>query len=488
MGRYTGCRPEPVGQSSPNPQDLTSTVAQDERNQQLSNVAFAYRARGHHGHRQVAWPTPPLLRSGHKLNGHVSENPYCSEVASWLTRRRAANKASVQQNSQMSKSIGTVTAEEDPLICIIGVGYVGEILLHEFGSVFPSIGFDISEARLDHLRGSFSSLKNVQLSASPSILSKATHFCISVPTLLRPDKSINTDHLVRAISMVTRHARPGSTIVIESSVSVGMTRTLLQPFSNKYHCGMSPERVDPGRTQPPAREIPKIISALSEAALLSMHRIYSQAFATVIPVSNPEVAEMTKLFENCYRMVNCAFVNEIADACAAQGIDADEVVAAAATKPFGFQSFKPGLGVGGHCIPVNPFYLMANNELPLLRYATDATWARPRVAAKKFLKASDELPRVLVIGVGFKPGEKVVDCSPAVAFMDELRSLGCEELAFYDPLVEQSQLPRFRKLEDEAYDPESVEAAFDRVVTCVKQDKVDWTVVKRLNVEKVTWF
>lgn len=392
----------------------------------------------------------------------------------------------MQQNAQASA--GIVTPEEDPLICIVGVGYVGEILLHEFGSVFPSIGYDISEARLDHLRGSFSSLKNVQLSSSQAVLSKATHFCISVPTLLRPDKSINTDHLLRAIAMVTSHARPGSTIVIESSVSVGMTRALLMPFSNKFHCGMSPERVDPGRTQPPARDIPKIISALSEAALISMHRIYSQAFATVVPVSNPEVAEMTKLFENCYRMVNCAFVNEIADACAVQGIDADEVVAAAATKPFGFQSFKPGLGVGGHCIPINPFYLMANNELPLLRCATNATWARPRIAASKFLDKYDVLPRVLVIGVGFKPGEKVVDCSPAVAFAEELQSLGCKEVAYYDPLVEQDRVPGIRKLENDAYDAESVDAAFDRIVVCVKQDKVDWSVVKRLDVDKVMWF
>lgn len=288
--------------------------------------------------------------------------------------------------------------------------------------------------------------------------------------------------------MVTSHARPGATIIIESSVSVGMTRALLKPFSNKFHCGMSPERVDPGRTQPPAREIPKIISALSQPALLSMHRVYSQAFATVVPVSNPEVAEMTKLFENCYRMVNIAFVNEIADACKAQGIDADEVVAAAATKPFGFQSFKPGLGVGGHCIPINPFYLMANNELPVLRCATDATWARPRIAAKKFLAETDYTPRVLVIGVGFKPGEKVIDCSPAVAFAEELQTLGCEGVAFYDPLVEQERLPGIRKLEEDAYDAESVDAAFDRVVVCTKQDKVDWSVVKGLNADKVTWF
>lgn len=368
---------------------------------------------------------------------------------------------------------------------------MGEILLKEFGSIFPAIGFDLSEDRLKTLEPAFTSLKTVRLSSSQDVLKEATHFCISVPTLLRPDKSINTDHLTRAIAMVTSNARPGSTIVIESSVSVGMTRALLGPHSQRFHCGMSPERVDPGRTQPHPREIPKIISALTETALLNMHKIYSQAFETVIPVSTPEVAEMTKLFENCYRMVNIAFVNEIADACAKQNIDVDEVVAAAATKPFGFQSFKPGLGVGGHCIPINPHYLMVNNDLPVLRRATADTWARPRLFAKEFYKHCQQLsdqPRILVIGMGFKPGQSVISCSPGVAFADELQNLGCHGLAFYDPLVSQSQLPMIRKLSEDEYSADLVDALFDAVAVCTKQDKVDWLVLKKLTRAAVQWY
>lgn len=378
-------------------------------------------------------------------------------------------------------------------MCVVGVGYVGEILLKEFGSVFPSIGFDISESRLKDIKSDFVSLKNVRLTSSPSILKEASHFCISVPTLLRDDKSVNTDHLVRAIAMVTANARPGSTIVIESSVSVGMTRALLGPFANRFHCGMSPERVDPGRTLPAAHDIPKIISALTEPALLSMHKVYSQAFKTVVPVSKPEVAEMTKLFENCYRMVNIAFVNEVADACHKQLIDVDEVVSAAGTKPFGFQSFQPGLGVGGHCIPINPFYLMANNDLPLLRSATEATWARPQVAARDFIaeckqRLNEHLPRVLVIGMGFKPGQRVIDCSPGVAFAKELCNRGCQNVVFYDPLVEQTQLPWIRKLGEDDYNSESVDNAFDAVAVCTKQEKVDWLVLKNLFHTAVQWY
>lgn len=253
-----------------------------------------------------------------------------------------ANLKAFEANQAINRVIHTSPSDGDPQVCIVGVGYVGEILLKEFGSVFPAIGFDISEKRLETIKPDFARLKNVRLTSSTEVFKEATHFCISVPTLLREDKSVNTDHLIRAIAMVTANARPGSTIVIESSVSVGMTRALLGPFSSRFHCGMSPERVDPGRTLPAAHEIPKIISALTEPALLSMHKVYSQAFKTVVPVSKPEVAEMTKLFENCYRMINIAYVNEIADACERQQIDVDEVVAAAATKPFGFQSFKPG--------------------------------------------------------------------------------------------------------------------------------------------------
>ncbi|KAK4629317.1 UDP-N-acetyl-D-glucosamine 6-dehydrogenase [Fulvia fulva] len=392
----------------------------------------------------------------------------------------------------MSRVIHRSASDGDPHVCVVGVGFVGEILLKEFGSVFPAIGFDISERRLDSIRSDFASLKNVRLSSSPEILKEATHFCISVPTLLRNDRSVNTDHLVRAIAMVTSHARPGSTIVIESSVSVGMTRALLGPYKAKFHCGMSPERVDPGRTLPPAHEIPKIISALTEPALLSMHKVYSQAFQTVVPGSKPEIAEMTKLFENCYRMINIAYVNEIADACEQQQIDVDEVVAAAATKPFGFQSFKPGLGVGGHCIPVNPFYLMANNSLPLLQQATDATWNRPRLIARDFLsqckKHAGGTTRILVVGMGFKPGQSVVDFSPAVAFAEELLDAGCDSLAFHDPLVAQEQLPRIRKLAGQDFDCESIQKSFDAIAVCTKQEGVDWVVLKKVQNVIIQWF
>ncbi|KAI6912549.1 UDP-N-acetyl-D-mannosamine 6-dehydrogenase [Hortaea werneckii] len=246
-----------------------------------------------------------------QVEGLLKDARRASEVLASLI---VANLQPFDENSAKDNGIQE-QASRDPLVCVVGVGFVGEILLN-------------------------------------------------VPTLLKADWSVDTRHLESAIDMVTSHARPGSTIVIESSVSVGMTRQLLGAYTDRYFCGMSPERVDPGRTVPAAHDIPKVISALTPKALERMQEVYSKTFRTVVPVSKPEVAEMTKLFENCYRMINITYVNEIADACQKANIDVNELVDAAATKPFGFQAFRPGLGVGGHCIPINPFYLMANNDLP----------------------------------------------------------------------------------------------------------------------------
>ncbi|GAB7361422.1 hypothetical protein MBLNU230_g1478t1 [Neophaeotheca triangularis] len=403
---------------------------------------------------------------------------------------------SVQQPTEtianLDKAIHEIASEWSPHVCVVGVGYVGEILLSEFGSVYPATGFDISEKRLAQIAPDFASLSNVKLTSSISALKRATHFCISVPTLLREDRSVNLDHLKRAIDMVTTHANPGSTIVIESSVSVGTTRALLGPYSDRFHCGMSPERVDPGRTVPAAHDIPKVISALTEPALQSMIKLYSKAFRTVVPVSKPEAAEMMKLFENCYRMINIAYVNEIADACKKQAIDVAEVIAAASTKPFGFSPFHPGLGVGGHCIPVNPFYIMANNSLPLLQLATENSWERPHAIAREFFKEAEcklgRAPRVLVVGMGFKPGQDVIDCSPAVAFAEELNTLSCGALAFHDPLVKQEQLPWIRRIEASEFTEDGIDEKFDCVAVCVKQHHVDFDVLDRVQKATLTWF
>ncbi|KAG9890387.1 UDP-N-acetyl-D-mannosamine 6-dehydrogenase, partial [Aureobasidium melanogenum] len=223
--------------------------------------------------------------------------------------------STMQRNDSFDLSL----THHDHVVCVVGVGYVGEHLLRSFGTCYQSIGFDISIQRLAQLQPIFGHMPNVTLTNDESFLDRATAYLISVPTLLKADNTVDLSHLISALAMVLKHVQPGNTIVIESSVQVGTTRQILGPYQNILHCGMSPERVDPGRTFPTAQQIPKIISALTPASNSVIHKLYARVFDQVVPVSKPEVAEMTKLFENCYRMVNIAYVNEMSDAARAHG-------------------------------------------------------------------------------------------------------------------------------------------------------------------------
>lgn len=403
-----------------------------------------------------------------------------------------------RQHHDRQDSIMTVSKDtnilDHTLVAVIGVGFVGEALLKEFGSVYNAIGFDLSPTRLAELEQIFAPYKKVTITGDESMLDSVTHYLISVPTLLKADSSVDRSHLINALAMVIKHVRPGDSIVIESSVQVGTTREILGPYQSIIHCGMSPERVDPGRSFPAAKEIPKILSALTPASMKVIHSLYSKVFAKVVPVSKPEVAEMTKLFENCYRIVNIAYVNEMADAAQAHGIDPNEMIDAASTKPYGYSAFRPGLGVGGHCIPVNPFYLFANNpKLPVLKHATMLMHKRPVTMAKKLhrrctARATFAGPRILVVGVGFKPGQSVLSYSPGLAFGRELSRLGCARLSYYDPLVQQANIPWMEKLKAADFNPVVLDSQFDVVAICMRQHNVDFTVLANLGICKVKAF
>ena len=388
-------------------------------------------------------------------------------------------------------------------VCVIGVGYVGLSLLQVFGRSFDCVGFDISDARIKDLRSQriFDDYDHrIELTTDEAFLSSGTHYLIAVPTLLNEGRSINLEYVKAAIQTVKKYARSHCCIVIESSVAVGTTRALLGPYKNKYHCGMSPERIDPGRAFPLKQNIPKIVSALTEPSLKQINALYSQAFTTIVPVSSTETAEMCKNAENCQRMVLISYVNEISDACEDHGIDVHEMLAACATKPFGYSPFEPGLGVGGHCIPVNPFYLMTNNKLPVLETATRLMLERPVKRARKIheeciksigvssLLGTAWRPRILVVGVGFKPGQSDVSGSPALSLAKEMLNLGCAKLAYYDTLVPQQKVPWLEKLSDQCWDKSYIDIEFDSVVACMKQDGVDFSVVQSLDRARLTSF
>lgn len=392
-----------------------------------------------------------------------------------------------------------ISPETRPLVAVIGVGYVGTHLVSNFSRHWDVLGFDLSESRVQSLKSDtdFSANPHVEFTTSHEHLANATHYLISVPTLLLPDKTIDISYLKDALETTFKYARAGATIVIESSVAVGMTRELLGPLAKARGCfaGMSPERVDPGRTEPPARLIPKVISGLDDVcpgSLAAITRLYAPIFERLVPVSRPEVAEFTKLYENCQRMINIAYANEMADACSSLAIDPYEVCSAAASKPFGYMDYKPGLGVGGHCIPVNPWYLLSGCEMPLLRRSAETMNDRPSSIARKYAgrlkqksKSDGRRARVLVVGVGFKKGQSTLSYSPGLQLARELKKTGHAEVWFADPLVEQKAVPFIQKLHE--WSGKWLKE-FDLVVVAMRQDGIDFELLEGLESGCVEWW
>jgi len=249
------------------------------------------------------------------------------------------------------------------------------------------------------------------------------------------------------------------------------------------------QRIDPGRVVPPARSIPKVVSGLDDivpGSLKAITLLYDAVFDTVIPVSKPEVAEMLKLYENCQRTVAIAYANEMADACVPFGIDPFEVAKVASSKPFGYLPVFPSLGIGGHCIPVNPVYLLSTCNLPILQQAYEETKTRPSRIASQLLvsllkderniqRASSQ-PSLLVVGLGFKVGQSDLSNSPGLQLLNFMRDSGAVNLMFCDPLVDQSAVPEVPKLEAHDWKKGKLEL-FNAIVVAIKQPGLDYGIL-----------
>ncbi len=367
-------------------------------------------------------------------------------------------------------------------VCVIGVGYVGEHLVDVFSKVHNVIGYDVSEHRVKQMTERFADKPNVRIQSTLDGLQDCDLFCISVPTLLNVEKNgIDTSYVDSAAKTIEKVAKEGAVVVVESSVAVGMTRDIMGHFrkDKNLYVGFSPERVDPGRTDPPADKIPKIISGIDNESLEKIKELYSSVFDVVVPVSSLETAEMCKLFENCFRMINIAYVNEISDNCINHGIDVYEMVRACSTKPFGFMPFYPGLGIGGHCIPVNPFYLFTNNNLPLLKAATDVSLKRPVTEANHIMTIADN---ILVVGLAFKPGESYTMNSPGLDMANVFYENG-KKVVVYDPLVDPESNPvrHLTFLDGDEWNSEYISNNFDVVVVAIKQKNIDFNVLGNVN-------
>lgn len=354
-------------------------------------------------------------------------------------------------------------------IGIVGLGYVGLPLMWTFHkNDMPVIGFDIDEFKVNNLKKGVPYIKHlgtemmVKLASSDicdattdfSRLPEADAILLCVPTPLDHHREPDMSFVVNTTETISKHLRKGQLVILESTTWPGTTEELMIPILEKnsglkagedFYIAYSPEREDPGNPNFNTAKIPKVVGGYGDEALELALAMYNTAIVETVPVTNCKTAEAVKLTENIFRSVNIALVNELKVVYEAMGIDVHEVLDAAATKPFGFMKFTPGPGLGGHCIPIDPFYLTwkarefekntrfielageVNTTMP--HYVLERTMLAMN-AHKKALNGSN----VLVIGLAYKPDVDDMRESPTFKIFDLLKEVGAE-VSFYDTYV-----------------------------------------------------
>ena len=398
-----------------------------------------------------------------------------------------------------------------PKIAIVGLGYVGLPLSLQFArSGVQVLGLDIDAEKVHALNQSRSYIKHVSPEVvaeqvSARLLSATTDFTrvkeveaviICVPTPLNKNREPDISFILQTGRTIAPNLRPGMLVVLESTTYPGTTdedlRSVLESGSGlrageDFHLAFSPEREDPANPASKVGEVPKLVGGFTAECLAKAVNLYSKAIRTVVPVSSCRVAEAAKLLENIFRSVNIALVNELKLVYGAMGIDIWEVIAAAKTKPFGFMPFYPGPGLGGHCIPIDPFYLTwkareFEHSTRFIELAGEINTAMPlhvvqRVgealnAARKPLNGA----RVLVLGLAYKPNVDDERESPSYRILELLKQRGAE-VAYYDPHVpvirptrEHSQWAGMKSV---SWDRQTI-SAFDSVVIATAHSAVDY--------------
>ncbi|HSC33132.1 MAG TPA: nucleotide sugar dehydrogenase [Gemmatimonadaceae bacterium] len=351
---------------------------------------------------------------------------------------------------------------------VVGLGYVGLPLAIEMGHAgLRVIGFEKSERVVDLVNGGGSHIKDVsaqdvaalrkagQLEATldMSRLAECDVISICVPTPLGKTKDPDMSFVVTATESVAEALRPGQLIVLESTTYPGTTRELLLPTFEKrgfqvgddFFLCFSPERVDPGNPTWHTKNTPKVLGGITDRCTKLGEQVYELFIDDVVPVSSPEAAELTKLLENTFRMINIGLVNEMAVICDKLGVSVWEVIDAAATKPFGFMKFSPGPGLGGHCIPLDPHYLAwkmrtLHYKTRMIELAGEINTEMPAFWVGKVADALNDVgkpmrgARILVLGVAYKKDIDDLRESPALDILDLLSKKGAEAL-YHDPYV-----------------------------------------------------
>ena len=351
---------------------------------------------------------------------------------------------------------------------VIGLGYVGLPLAIEFARAgFHVVGFDVDKNKVDALNAGKSYIPDVaedhvadavkrglfQATTDERALADVDIIDICVPTPLRKTRDPDLSYVVQAVETTARVLRKGQLVILESTTYPGTTDEVVQPALEAqglkagvdFYLAFSPERVDPGNPTFHTKNIPKVVGGNDEASQQAAVKFYSQVIDTVIPVSSTRVAEMVKLLENTFRAVNIGLVNELALMSHRMNIDVWEVIDAAKTKPFGFMPFYPGPGLGGHCIPIDPFYLswkarQSGFEARFIELAGNINGAMPEYVVERTAEALNSAKKALngsrvhVFGIAYKRDVNDMRESPALDIMELLARRGAV-VSYTDPYV-----------------------------------------------------
>lgn len=395
---------------------------------------------------------------------------------------------------------------------IVGLGYVGLPLAVEFARAgFEVVGIDVQQRRTESLNLGVSYVQDVpsetissvvdsgrfRATSDFSVIADLDSINICVPTPLRKTKDPDMSYIVAACQEIAKYLHPGLLIILESTTYPGTTDELLLPLFERpdmkvgedFFLCFSPERVDPGNTKYQTANIPKVVGGITPRCTEIGSLFYQQALEKVVPVSSTKVAEMVKLLENTFRMINIGLVNEMAIMCDRMGINVWEVIEGAATKPFGFMPFYPGPGLGGHCIPVDPFYLswkareydfstrfieLAGEINTSMPYHVVESLGEALSQHKKSLKGS----KVLVLGVAYKKDVDDLRESPTLKIMEILQKRGAE-FDYNDPYFKHLHKMRhydYSHMKSVPLNPENL-AKYDAVIIATDHSSYDYNAI-----------
>ncbi len=407
---------------------------------------------------------------------------------------------------ELSEKIRTRRAKA----CVVGLGYVGLPLAVELGRAgFPVIGVDKDWERVEKVRAGESYVSDVEEKVLSEMVCSGAFkarqdglgevdfdtVSICVPTPLRKTRDPDLSHVLQAAEQLAAHLRKGTLVVLESTTYPGTTEEVILPMlqgsglkvGEDFFLCYSPERVDPGNRDYHTRNIPKVIGGVTPSCTRIGELFYSQFMDRVVPVSTTRVAEMVKLLENTFRMINIGLANEMALMCDHMGIDVWEVIEAAASKPFGFMPFYPGPGLGGHCIPVDPLYLswktkQTGHEARLIELAAQINSQMPRFVADKVQAALNEHSkavkgsRVHLVGVAYKRDVSDIRESPALDIIASLEKRGAT-MTYTDPHVPRL-LTESGEMESQ---PLETIASADCVVVVADHSAIDYDLLLKLS-------